>query len=203
MEIVTERLLLRPITLDDVNLLLSYYNENKTFLKDYIDIDSKQIDEVKYFTSRTKQDISHIKNKRLIKLLIFEKHNVDKLIGLIWFYKDALAETKHSIMMKYQLHADFINRGYMTEALNKTISLLFKNRKLKLIEVEIEMDNKAAIKVAEKVGFEGGVSFIRYITVRSRCLPHIYMRCYNRQIRETTDSIIVENDDTIVVDVDK
>ncbi len=54
----------------------------------------------------------------------------------------------------YEIHSDFWNQGYATEAVMKIISYGFENLKLNRIGAVVLLENDASIHLLKKVGFE-------------------------------------------------
>ena len=59
----------------------------------------------------------------------------------------------HSCFLGYKLDQDFLNRGYMTEAVRAAVDYAFGPLALHRVEANIMPHNQASLRVAEKCGF--------------------------------------------------
>lgn len=146
----TERLLLRKITLEDVEDMY-YYGSNEEVSK-YVTWDTHKT------LSATKEYIEFVltqyKNKKIAPWGIEYKQN-RKFIGTIDFVSWQL---KHSIAeIGYVISQDYWKMGIATEAVNEVIKLGFNNMDLVRIQARCDVENIGSARVMEKVGmsFEG------------------------------------------------
>lgn len=137
--IKTERLILRHIKEEDLNDLFEVIsNENVT---KYLSFNSpKNIDEAK-------DGIKFLIDNKVYGIILKENN---KLIGAIDF---RLNNDEDTAGFGYNLNENYWNKGYMTEALNSIIKLLFDNNIRKIAAMHFE-HNEASGKVMEKVGMK-------------------------------------------------
>ena len=157
----TERLIIRPTILEDVDLLLK--------------MDKQEI---------TQKYLGGIKNKTKEERIEFLKRKISKfdddLVGSltvclkngtpIGFNGISIDEEKNSAELSYIYDIDFTGNGYCSEASKKLIDTGFDLLKLDSIIAETVTDNIKSIKVLERLGFryissitnEDNISFNNY-----------------------------------------
>lgn len=66
-----------------------------------------------------------------------------------------------------------LNKGYITEAVKKGIEIIFKEYELNRIEAPITPNNKASIRVVQKLGFENEGISKKYLKVNGKWEDHM------------------------------
>ena len=89
-------------------------------------------------------------NKIFIRWAISRKES-DKIIGLVALHH--IDYRNYNAQIGYILNKDYWNKNIMSEVVSIIIEFLFDNTDLHRLEVNIDKENKASIKLAEKVGF--------------------------------------------------
>lgn len=143
----TERLILREITIEDVNAIFSSLSNDEV---------------TRYYGQDTMKDIEEAEKvidifatnyveKRGIRWGIQRKGD-EEIIGTIgfhaWFHKHKRAE------IGYEIHPDYWRRGYTHEALLEIISYGFDEMELTRIGAVVFTENKASKKLLTKMGFK-------------------------------------------------
>lgn len=88
----------------------------------------------------------------MLRLWIVKKNDDTKIIGSIAF-DNIIRGAFLSCHLGYKLDKDEINKGYITEAIQKGIDIMFNEFGLDRIEANIMPKNKRSIRVVEKLGF--------------------------------------------------
>jgi len=157
--IETERLLLRPLKLEDADHIFDYAQrpEVMTYSLGY---PHQSVMESKKFVESVLQScrnnysglwaIEHMKDKRVIGTCGYE----------LWYVDHFRAE------MGYSLSPSYWNNGYMTEALKEIVAFGYENIGLHKIEAMVHPFNLPSIRVLEKLGFHN----------EARLCEHVYMR---------------------------
>ncbi|MFC5700152.1 GNAT family N-acetyltransferase [Cohnella faecalis] len=141
----SERILLRPVLLDDAEDMYEYTSDEETtrFIYDqHTDL------------NRTKNLIANYFMKEPIgKYAILLKES-NKMIGTIEF---RIHEHNKSGELGYTLNRHFWGRGYMTEAGNLILQLAFNTLDLERVFAEHDVRNSASGKVLSRLGmtYEG------------------------------------------------
>jgi ribosomal-protein-alanine N-acetyltransferase len=151
----TNRLILRELDETFALTVLDYYERNKDFLKEWEAEKPEDFFTLEYQSERLKKDIELMKSGNILKLWLFHKDDKDfsKTIGCINF-SNIVRSNLQSCILGYKLDKDELNKGYITEALQKGIEIIFNEYQLHRIEAPIMPRNEASIRVVKKLGFE-------------------------------------------------
>ncbi len=170
----TERLTLKLSKEEFSHLVLSYYIKNKEFLEEYepsrdntFFTDRFQKAILKNYTSQADEDLSY-------RFWISKKENNEEIIGSISI-SNIIRGPFQSAYIGYKLDKENINRGYMTEALEKIIEIAFEDLDLHRIEANIMPRNKSSLKVVSKLGFENEGLGKKYLKINDIWEDHIHM----------------------------
>ena len=140
----TERLILRKVTMDD--------------LDDLFDNWGSDVNTTKFLTFKThssKEDTMKFINNWISKydkggfewaIELKENHQVIGMISADKSYKYKCVEVGYSVSSKYW------NKGLMTEALNEIVDYLLNECDFNIVEAIIPSCNMGSIRVAEKCG---------------------------------------------------
>lgn len=146
----TERLILRKITLEDVEDMYSYASNEE--VSKYVTWEThKTLSDTKEFVEYV---LAQYENKKVALWGIEYKEN-GKFIGTIdfvsWSVKHHVAE------IGYVLSQDYCGRGNVTEAAKEVIKFGFNNMDLVRIQARCFVENIGSARVMEKTGmsFEG------------------------------------------------
>lgn len=147
-EIVTDRLLLRPILLTDAQNLFELVTDEKvleylagipqyTGVEMAVDYISGKLE--KKYRSKDFYDWAVVlksENKMIGRISVYKQDDERRMADLVWY-----------------LNADYRNKGYITEAVKAVINHLFAIG-FERIEAFADVENKASTKVMEKVGMQ-------------------------------------------------
>lgn len=144
--LLTQRLVLREITTNDAGDLFEM-RSNPSLMR-FIDRPVAQTlnDSLKLI----ELIINAQKNNEAITWGIALKGS-PALIGTIGFWR--IQKEHYRAEIGYLLHADYHGKGIMQEAMDTAIGYAFKTLHIHSIEANINPDNIASIKLAEKNGF--------------------------------------------------
>ena len=143
-ELETERLILRKVTIDDLDDLFNYWGSDDNVTKF-----------LTFKTHTSKEDTMKFINNWISKyekgglewaIELKENHQVIGMISADKSYKYKCVELGCSISSKYW------NKGLITEALREIISYLFDECDFNIIEAIIPSKNIGSIKVVQKCG---------------------------------------------------
>jgi len=153
MNIKTDRLFIRPIKLDDKELIFEYRSDSIT--NKYQGWIPKSIDDVIEFIGKISKKIN-IPNT-WFQLVILEKES-NTLIGDIGIH--FLDMENKQIVIGCTLNKKYQAKGYATEALRGVITYLFDNLQKHRITTSIDPENINSIKLVERLGFRKEAHFI-------------------------------------------
>ncbi len=176
----TERLILKALDESNAPILLDYYSRNKEFLRDFEPCRTDEFYTIKAQASMLRDDLSGIIRGNRLRLWIFKKEdgNFFKTIGTIAF-TNILRGSLSSCLLGYKLDAKEVNKGFITEALQKGIDIMFNRYKLHRIEANIMPRNRASMKVVEKLGFHNEGLALKYLKINGEWEDHVHMALLN------------------------
>jgi ribosomal-protein-alanine N-acetyltransferase len=171
----TDRLILRTSHISLTDMVLDYHKRNQEFLKEWEPIRSEEFYTKSY---QEKELIGDSSNETALRLWISKKENPEKIIGNIGF-TGIIKGAFQSCYLGYKLDEEEINKGYMTEALQQGIQIIWEDFGLHRIEANIMPRNKRSIKVTEKLGFLNEGISPRYLRINGVWEDHIHMVLLN------------------------
>ncbi len=143
----THRLILRAISLKDVNEIFEIYSSEKA-MKYFGKHPYKKIDEAE---ERIQSAITAFQKKEGLRWAITVKGS-DKLTGTAGVWR--LVKDHFRGEIGYELSPDHWQKGIMSEALNEILNFAFNKMNLHTIEANIDPENIASEKLLAKLGFE-------------------------------------------------
>lgn len=177
----TQRLYLKIIDNSKSQQVLDYYMRNKEFLCKYEEERDSNFYKIETHQQNINNDLVEIKEGNSLKLWIYDKNDDSKIIGAINF-TNIIRGSFLSCFLGYKLDKDEINKGYMTEALKKSIEIIFNEFKLHRIEANIMPSNNRSLEVVKKLNFrEEGIA-LNYLKINGKWEDHIHMVLLNEDI---------------------
>lgn len=138
-QIETERLILRAPTPEDAVPLLPIRN-------------SEFVLQFNPTTPKNQEQLQEELMEEQDRTLILEKKEDGNVIGACFFGGDALRYQVHSQTLSYYLAQKEARKGYMTEAMQALIEMLFAQG-VQVLSLRCYAENIASAKLAEKLGF--------------------------------------------------
>lgn len=146
--LTTDRLHLRPLTLDDADALFSYFSKDEVMT--YYDL-------APFETKDEAENLINLWNNRLAndegcRWAICLKENTSRAIGTAGFHN--ISKENNRAEIGYELHPDFWGKGIATEVSKKIIDYGFQTLKYRRLEAFIDPRHGASRKVLHKSGME-------------------------------------------------
>lgn len=135
-----ERIMLRPVTLEDVQDMYEYKSDEQT---------TRYIFDPHDDLARTSHSIANYYMKEPIGKYAIVLKEVNKLIGTFEF---RVKEHNKSGEIGYTLNSKYWGNGYMTEAGKLILELAFKKLNLERVFAEHATNNPASGKVMQRLG---------------------------------------------------
>lgn len=173
----SDRLYLRILKPQYAREVLEYYKRNHNFLAEWEPRHPKDFYTLSYHKRKLNMEYNMFRQNSLVRLWIFKKED-NKLIGNVCCSNIVMGNFK-SCFMGYKLDKDEINKGYMSEAIKKTVEIMFEDFDLHRIEVNIVPRNSRSLRVMEKLGFEQEGFSKRYLEINGIWEDHIHFATYN------------------------
>jgi ribosomal-protein-alanine N-acetyltransferase len=173
----TERLYLKILKPVYGREVLEYYKRNHNFLSEWEPKRTRDFYTLSYHKRQLNYEYNTFKNNSLVRFWIVKKED-NKIIGNVCYSNIIMGNFK-SCFMGYKLDKDEINKGYMTEAIEKTVQIMFDDFNLHRIEVNVVPRNQRSLKVMEKLKFEQEGFSKRYLEINGVWEDHIHFAVYN------------------------
>ena len=163
----TERLILRPLELDDRERLLSYVLDNESWLAPWEPAHPEP-----YFTLEGQGSIlqncgEDRRNGSGVLLGIFERGDrKQRLYGRISI-SGVVRGIWQNGFVGYSIAAERDGQGYMTEALKRVVRFGFTELELHRLQASIIPRNKASLRVLEKCRFRYEGRALRYLKINN------------------------------------
>jgi ribosomal-protein-alanine N-acetyltransferase len=177
----TERLVLKVLDGSHAGLVLDYYLRNKSFLEEWEPVQGEEFYTRQYHEEQLDKQLASIENKTSFRSWIFKKEDENRIIGTVGF-NNIVRGAFLSCHLGYKLDKDEINRGYMTEAIQKGIDIIFNEFGLHRIEANIMPKNKRSLRVVEKLGFYNEGLAYKYLKINGKWEDHIHMVMLNDKV---------------------
>ncbi|SMC18638.1 ribosomal-protein-alanine N-acetyltransferase [Clostridium acidisoli DSM 12555] len=177
----TERLLLEVLDKSYAERVVDYYLRNKSFLEKWEPVRSEEFYTKQYQEEQLDKALTGIINANSLILWIFKKQDDHRILGSIAF-TNIVKGVFLSTYLGYKLDKDEINKGYITEAVQKGIEIMFNEYGLHRIEANIMPKNERSLRVAQKLGFYNeGVAY-KYLKINGKWEDHIHMCLLNDKL---------------------
>lgn len=174
----TNRLELRTLDEKGAFLVQEYYHNNREFLKEWEPVRADEFYTLSFHHNQLKLEVESIQKGNLLRLWLFVKNNKEKPIGMISF-SNIVRGAFLSCHLGYSMDGTYINQGYVTEAIEKGIDIIFNDYKLHRIEANIMPRNTRSIRVCEKLGFKEEGLAREYLKINGKWEDHIHMVILN------------------------
>lgn len=177
----TERLILKISDNSYAELVIDYYLRNKSFLEEWEAVKREEFYTNKYQEEQLGEELSNIENKRSFRLWVFKKDDDNRIIGSVGF-NNIVRGAFLSCHLGYKLDKEEVNKGYITEAIQKGIEIMFNEFGLHRIEANIMPKNKRSLRVVEKLGFYNEGLAYKYLKINGKWEDHIHMVLLNDKV---------------------
>jgi ribosomal-protein-alanine N-acetyltransferase len=143
-------LYIRPLTVDDLDQLFSYWLENREYLEPFQPLLPESFYTKEEQLASIKMEMYNWDNDRSYSFGIFDKHH--QLIGKSSLTHIVRAAWQNCVL-GYSIAEKMQGKGYMTEAVRLTTQFAFETAKLHRVQAGVMPRNKGSIRVLEKNGF--------------------------------------------------
>lgn len=173
----SDRLYLRILKPSYAGEVLEYFKRNHSFLTQWEPKKAKDFYTRSYQKRQLSMEYGMFKDNALARFWIFKKDD-NKLIGNVCYSNIVMCNFK-SCYLGYKLDKDEINKGYMTEAIKRTVEIMFEDFGLHRIEANVVPRNARSLRVMEKLKFEKEGFSRRYLEINGKWEDHIHFAVYN------------------------
>ena len=148
MNFITERLLIRPVEIDDKEALFSYRADPETYK--YLSLVPQSADDVEEFIKKASREINV--QGTWFQFVIIEKIT-NQVIGDAGIHFLDTDSKNKQVEIGYTLDRNSRGKGYAIEALSAIIDYLFSHLNNHRITASVDPTNAASIKLIERLGF--------------------------------------------------
>ena len=154
-----------------------YFQRNKEFLSDTEPEREEAFYTKNYQKALLKADVERFWAGSAVKFWL-SRHDETRVIGMAAFSNIVMGAFR-SCHVGYRLDREEVNKGLMTEALERSVKIAFEEIGLHRLEANILPRNKASLRVAEKLGFQNEGLARKYLKVNGVWEDHIHMVLLN------------------------
>ncbi|MBN2776417.1 MAG: GNAT family N-acetyltransferase [Bacteroidales bacterium] len=181
MKIETNRLLIRPISPADKEMIFEYRSDKET--NKYQGWIPETIDDVETFIGKVAKKINEPES--CFQFIIIEKKS-EKIIGDIeihfWGEENLQAEINCTLNILFQ------SKGYATEAVESVIDYLFNDFKKHRITTSIDPKNTNSINLVERIGFRKEAHFVDSLFINGKWVDKIIYAITERDWKKRKES---------------
>lgn len=177
----TARLSLKPPDPAFAEPVLAYFLRNRDFLEPWEPIRPAEFYTADHHRGVLEMERESVERGTMVKYWIFPKDDGRSVIGSVSF-SNIVRGAFLSCFMGYRLDEREINRGYMTEAAQAGIGVVFDTIGLHRIEANIMPRNVRSLRVAEKLGFVNEGLARKYLRINGVWEDHIHMVLFNDRV---------------------
>ncbi len=166
MQLETKRLIIRPISLEDKNVVFEYRRDKET--NKYQEWIPETIDDVEVFIGKTVKQINE--PDTWFQLVIIEKESKN-IVGDIGIH--FIGDENSQAEIGCTLNKRFQNKGYATESLEIVIDYLFSDLNKHRIIASIDPDNENSIRLVERLGFKKEAHFVQSLYINDEWVDDV------------------------------
>lgn len=154
--------------------VVDYYKRNCTFLEAFEPVRSEEFFSLEYQRTVLKKEMADYEAKTAFRYYIMPMEQPSKIIGIIGL-NNVVWGAFCSAFLGYKLDKDYVNKGYMSIAVEMLTKYAFEELGLHRIEANVMLKNKASLRVLEKNQFiNEGISKY-YLNINGVWEDHIHM----------------------------
>lgn len=173
----TTRLDLRTPDEMTVEQILDYYRDNEEFLKPFEPFRTPSFYTYRQQSIDLENDRFYYEHGSAMKLFLCLV-GTSKVIGILNFSQIIMGPFK-SCYLGYSLLKAYCKQGFMSEAVEKGIEIIFEEYGLHRIEANVMPSNEASIQLLKKKGFQYEGVARRYLCINGQWEDHAHYTLLN------------------------
>ena len=154
--------------------VVDYYNRNKEFLKEFEPVRNKEFFSLEYQKEILRRERLECEERKSFHFYIMLAEEPSRIIGMIGL-SNVVWGAFCSAFLGYKLDKNFLNRGYMSMAVEMLTEYAFEELHLHRIEANVMPRNKASLRVLEKNHFRSEGISKYYLNINGIWEDHIHM----------------------------
>ena len=155
-------------------LAVDYYKRNREFLEAFEPVRDEKFFSLEHQREIIKQEMLQWEEKTAFHFYIMPVRQPDRIIGMIGL-NNVVWNAFCSAFLGYKLDKDFLNRGYMSMAVEMVTRYAFEELHLHRIEANVMPRNKASLRVLEKNQYMNEGTAKYYLKINGVWEDHIHM----------------------------
>lgn len=163
-----------PADVSFVQQVTDYYRRNRRFLEKFEPVRSEEFFTLEYQEGILKEEMLKYKEKTSFRFYLKLREEPEKIIGIIAL-NNVVWGSFCSAYLGYKLDEHFINKGYMSAAIEMLVTYAFEELHLHRIEANVMPKNKASLRVLEKNHFVNEGISKYYLNINGVWEDHIHM----------------------------
>ena len=132
--------------------VVDYYKRNRAFLEAFEPVRSEEFFSLEYQRAVLKKEVVDYEARTAFRYYIMPMEQPSKIIGIIGL-NNVVWGAFCSAFLGYKLDKDYVNKGYMSVAVEMLTKYAFEELGLHRIEANVMLKNKASLRVLEKNQF--------------------------------------------------
>lgn len=177
----TKDLILRVADTEFASQLLEYYIRNKSFLEAYEPVRDSEFYTYDNQYALLEQEMIEAANNTAFRFYLSEKGDRSKIIGVVGL-NNIVWGCFLSCFIGYKLDGEYVNQGYMTQAIHAVVDFAFNDLTLHRIEGNVMPRNTASLRVLEKCGFKNEGLAEKYLKINGVWEDHTHMVRINENL---------------------
>lgn len=173
-ELVTERLILRPIEKKDADAIFSYRSDSIT--NKYQGWIPRSLDDVHEFINKVAPEINILDTWFQFVIIRNDSNEIIGDVGIHFLNTD-----KKQVEIGCTLNKDYHGKGYATEALRQIIDYLFSKLNKHRIIASLDPGNTSSIKLVERLGFRKEAHFKESILINGEWVDDLVYAVLNKE----------------------
>ena len=173
--LTTRRLVLRTLDASFAARCLDYFTRNRAFFKQWMPAVGEAFYTLEFHEEKLQLEQELLLQDRVVRLWMFREEDraFEQIVGDIAF-SNIVRGAFQSCHLGYKMDGLEINKGLMTEALERAIGYAFDDLKLHRIEANIMPRNVRSIRVVEKLGFASEGLARKYLKIAGVWEDHLH-----------------------------
>ena len=150
--LVTDRLVVRPGTVDDVPEIVRYYRRNRERPEPVDPLRPDSFFTEEFWTLRVRQDQQEMREDRSLRLFLFPRESNDRVIGIANF-TGFVRGVAQLCTLGYAIDGAEEGKGLMAEGVRAGIDYIFHVEKLHRIQANYMPRNERSAALLRRLGF--------------------------------------------------
>lgn len=169
-----KRLILRQSCPQLAQAAADYLKRNRDFLAPFEPVRLPEYFSLPFWQTQMEQDARQARQGQGYRFWLFLPERPEQLIGMAHLSQISRG-CFQSCYLGYHMDQQFLRQGYMTEALERVLSLAFEPLGLHRVEANVMPSNAPSLALLKKLGFHQEGLALRYLKIQGQWEDHLHM----------------------------